>query len=1074
MWLALVGIAAEASTIGWYRQPALRGDLVVFTAEGDLWRVGVAGGEAQRLTSHPGMEVGAAITPDGAAVVFTAEYDGPAELYAMPSDGGQPRRLTWDGERPIVREFHPDGRAIVASRRHSELPDVQLSLLDVATGARERVPLSQASEGTVLADGTWVFTRRDFQGSHTRRYVGGTNQDLWSWKAGSEAKPLTANFRGTSKSPMAVPGGLAFVTDRDGGMDVWFMKVDGSGLKPLTQHGDLEVRGAVTDGTRIVYQLGADLRLLDVASGVDQAIPIVLVSDLDQMRPRDVVDPVSWTSGMALSPDGSQVAAVARGLPFTLPVDGGRIALLAADEGVRWREVAYGPDGTSVFSFSDATGEVELHRLDPRGMAPPKQITRGGNILRTSLTVAPAGDLVAFTDLDWNLTVVNTQTNQVTLVEPNVWGPPTGMTFSPDGRWLAYVAPTANTYGVIRLWSLDSPTPLDVTSDRANAYAPSFNAAGDILYFLSDQNLVSIVSSPWGLWQPEPFLDHTVGVFGTRLTAKATWPWRKRWETDTKEPEPAKEDDKKDDKKKDKPTPPIQVEGVGLRERTDRVPLPWGNYGAMMLGNEHLWVSAREAAEGSPTRLLATSIGDEPELKEVTSGIDGWELSADRKKLFLAKGSEWFVADAATDLGDLAKAKVPTSGWQLSVTPRIEWRQMFREAWRLERDYFYDPNLHHVDWPAVLKRFTPLVDRVTDRAELSDLLAQMVAELSALHIFVQGGDLRSGPDRVGIGAIGAELAPAASGFRVVRKFAGDPTYVGEHGPASREGVDLREGDVIEAFDGVAATTRPDAGAFFRGKVDVPVRLTVRRGAKRHDTMVVPWSVGAEADLRYDDWEESRRQWVETKGGGRIGYVHLRAMGRDNWTEWVRGFFPVFHRQGLIVDVRHNRGGNIDSWILEKLIRPAWFYWQGRTGEPTWNMQYAFRGHLAVLIDGHTASDGEAFTAGVQRNELGKVFGTRTWGGGIWLSFDNWLVDRGIASAAEYGVYGPEGRWLIEMDGVDPDVVVDTPPDRAYAGEDRVLDAALSWLDAEIARDPRLVPPAPPSPDKRSWERPPDR
>jgi tricorn protease len=273
-----------------------------------------------------------------------------------------------------------------------------------------------------------------------------------------------------------------------------------------------------------------------------------------------------------------------------------------------------------------------------------------------------------------------------------------------------------------------------------------------------------------------------------------------------------------------------------------------------------------------------------------------------------------------------------------------------------------------------------------------------------------------------------------------------------------------------AVDGTPTAGLQGLGALLRGKADQPVRLGLKRGRARHDTIVRPDSASAEADRRYDDWELTRRERVEQRGKGRIGYLHLRAMGTSNWTEFVRGFYPVFQREGLIIDVRHNRGGNIDSWILEKLMRKAWMYWQWREGAPAWNMQYAFRGKLAVLVDGHTASDGEAFAEGIKRLELGEVFGTRTWGGEIWLSFDTWLVDSGIATAAEYGVYGPEGTWLVEGHGVEPDHVVDNLPHATFLGSDAQLDAAVDWLLAEIQKDPMPVPPAPEFPDKSAPRR----
>jgi tricorn protease len=386
------------------------------------------------------------------------------------------------------------------------------------------------------------------------------------------------------------------------------------------------------------------------------------------------------------------------------------------------------------------------------------------------------------------------------------------------------------------------------------------------------------------------------------------------------------------------------------------------------------------------------------------------------------------------------------------------------EAWRLERDYFYDRAMHGLDWPKVRDKYLPLVDRVRSRDELSDLLAQMVSELSALRVFVRGGDLRKGPDDVEVGSLGAELArdEAAGGWRVERIYAADPDFPQSLSPLRRDGAGVEVGDVVQSVNGVATLSVADPSALLRNQAGRQVLLRVKQKAGTpRDVIVTPLKPQEAANLRYDDWEVERRRRVEETGKGEIGYVHLRAMGGDNYAEWARDYYPVFRRQGLILDMRHNRGGNIDSWILGKLLRKPWFYWNDRVGDPTWNMQFAFRGHMVVLVNEWTASDGEAFAEGFKRLGLGKVIGTRTWGGEIWLSASNFLADNGIATAAESGVYGPEGQWLIEGHGVDPDVVVDNLPKATFDGADEQLEAAIRHLQALIAEKPvkDLPPPA---------------
>jgi tricorn protease len=371
-----------------------------------------------------------------------------------------------------------------------------------------------------------------------------------------------------------------------------------------------------------------------------------------------------------------------------------------------------------------------------------------------------------------------------------------------------------------------------------------------------------------------------------------------------------------------------------------------------------------------------------------------------------------------------------------------------------------------VDWQEILKRHMPLVDRVTDRQELGDLIADMVGELSALHTFVRGGDLRTTPEDVRVAALGARLSPSDGGYRFDHIFQNDPDYPDGASPLSRPGVDIHEGDVIESINGIPVLSQP-LGELLRRQSSRQVLVKVKSAGTNasRETIVTPISAAEEAELQYNEWEYTRRLKTEDLSHGDIGYVHLRAMGSPDIARWTRDFYPVFDRKGLIIDVRHNHGGNIDSWILEKLMRKAWFYWQGRAGQPYWNMQYAFRGHVVVICDQSTASDGEAFTEGFKRLGLGKVVGMRTWGGEIWLSSDNWLVDKGIATAAEYGVYGPEGKWLIEGHGVEPDIIVDNLPHATFEGHDTQLEKAIQLLQEQIKAQPVDVPPPPTHPDK---------
>jgi tricorn protease len=1068
--------------LGYYRFPAIRGDVIVFAAEGDLWQVPRTGGVALRLTSHLGNESSPALSADGAIVAFSATYEGPTEVYTMSRSGGTPVRRTFDGDARVVG-FAPDGALLYASRRYSTLPETQLFRLDLATGERTPVPLAQAADGCYAPDGrTLFFTRLPFQGSHTKRYRGGTAPNLWKYVAGAaEAVPLTADYPGTSKTPMCWNGRVYFLTDRDGTMNVWSMDEEGHDLRQHTKHEGWDADQASLADGRIVYRRGADLRVLDVAAGSDTALEIGLSSDFDQQREAWVKKPMDYLSSIALSPKGDRVALTARGQVFVAPTKQGRFVEVTRHPGVRYRRATFLPDGKDLVALSDESGEVELWKLAANGVGEPEQMTKDGTILRWAALPSPDGKWIAHNDKDHRLWLWSAEKKADRLVTTSKHGNVQDFAWSPDSRWLTYTAPAANGFGQLFLHNPEDGKTTALTTDRFDSWSATWSPDGEFLWFLSDRNLRTVVRSPWGPRQPDPFLASPTEIFALALKKDTRFPFAPPDELHADEAK--KEGDKKPDakhgdakhgdaKKKNADGPkPVVIELDGIAERLYRVPVAAGKLDALDTDGQRLyWLSHDPTSSEPKAKLFALTIGHEkPQPKTVMEDVREYHLSADKKKILVRrehdKENDLYVFDAGDKAPEkLDEAKVDLGRWTFSFDPREQWRQMFVEAWRLERDYFYDRGMHGLDWPTVRDKYLPLVDRVRSREELNDLIAQMVSELSALHIYVRRGDLRRGQDDIEVGSLGAEVArdTDAHGFRVTRIYTPDPEIPQSLSPLRKNGANIEVGDVIESVNGVPALSVVDLPGLLRNQAGRQVLLHVRpKKLLSHDVIVVPMKPNEASSLRYDDWEYERRRRVDEKSKGTIGYVHMRAMTGEDYAQWARDYYPVYQRQGLIIDVRHNQGGNIDSWILGKLLRKPWFYWQDRVSDPSWNMQYAFRGHVAVLVDAWTASDGEAFAEGIKRLQLGKVIGTRTWGGEIWLGASNVLLDNGIATAAENGVFGPEGHWLIEGHGVDPDMVVDNLPRATFDGKDEQLDAAIRYLEERIRAEPlkELSPPA---------------
>jgi len=1081
-----------ATRPGYYRFPAISGDTIVFTAEGDLWTVNVKGGAAQRLTSNPGAETHAVISPDGKTVAFSAEYEGPLDVFTIPVDGGLPHRRTWDGGAVVVG-WTPDGRVLYRTSRYSTLPNAQLVAVD-AQGKREIIPLSQAAEGAYSSNGKILFfTRFSKQGSNTKRYQGGTAQNIWRYESGSEAAPMTADYAGTSHNPMFWNGRVYFLSDRDGTMNVFSMDEKGHDVKQHTRHSGFDVESASLSDGKIVYQCGADLWLLDLKSGQAAELSITLVSDFDQLRDHWVKKPLEYLSMAHISPDGSAAVFTARGEVFTLPAaPSGRIVKVAGNSDVRFRDARYMPDGKSIVALSTETGETEFWQYPANGEGKPEQLTHDAKVLRWDGLPSPDSHWLAHRNKNQELWVLDLKTKTDKKIAQSMNEDFDDLSWSPDSQWLAYEETADNMFIQIKVLNVNTGAIQTLTSDRYDSGYPTWSSDGKWLYFVSDRMLRTVVPSPWGPRQPEPFFDHSMKVYQLALTPGLRSPFAPVDELHPDQPakpeekpaKPADEKDKKDadakkpaDEKKpeEKKPPVVNIDFKDIASRLEEVPVPPGNYSSLQATEKRLCWLDRTADAEPKHNLQCVDIankGDAPET--VWADVKAYEISMDRKKILAWKGDDFYIFDAdakATTLADakaVAKSKIDMSRWTILTNPRAEFRQLFLDSWRLERDYFYDRNMHGIDWPGIRDRYLPLVDRVADRDELNDVIAQMVSELSALHIFVFGGDDRKPPDQIDLASLGAVLRrdEKAGGYVVEHIYLHDPDLPNLAPPFAKPDSIVHEGEVIVSIDGDDVLSVPDERELLRGKAGRKVMLRVKNTAgQTRDVLVTSITASADRDLRYGEWEYSRRLKVEGESQGHIGYVHLRAMGSRDIEQWVREYYPVYDRQALIIDVRHNGGGNIDSWILGNLLRKAWFYWQPRVGNPFWNMQYAFRGHVVVLCDENTGSDGEAFTEGIRRLGIGKIIGIRTWGGEIWLSANNNLADKGIATAAEMGVYGPEGKWLIEGHGVDPDITVENLPHATFEGSDAQLEAALKYLQEEIRKDPRPLPKAPTYPNK---------
>ena len=1078
---ALAASALHAAP-GYYRDPALHGDTVVFTAEGDLWRVPVTGGLATRITTHPASESQAAISPDGRTVAFLASYDGAPDVYAMPLAGGEPVRLTYEGGRSWVQGFDRDGRVVYATENVIG-PTLRRVLRSVDLQGRDprELPLADAREAAFDADGgTLWFTRLGLavNNDNALDYRGGAMGQVWQWRMGSneEARRIAPDLDANLVQPMWWNGRLYAVSDAGGRPNLWSMAPDGSDRKALTAHAGFDVREPSLHDGRIVYQHGADLRVFDLRSGVDQLLRIELGSDYGQRRQRFVAKPMGFLTSAHANAAGKRVALTARGRVALAGTGALRRVDVAAPERARLREAVVSHDNRWVYAITDLDGSSEIWRYPADGSPGARPMTSGGTRHRWRLYPSPDGRFLAHDDKGGRLSLLDLESGESRVIDESKFAVDdsyNGVAWSADGRLIAFARPdSARLVDQMVVYDTRTSQHAVVTSDRYESFAPAFSRDGDFLYFLSNRTFQGAPGHPWGDRNTGSIFDKRTKIYALALQPKARFPFLPPDElapADDANPSErtAKEDDAQPDKKGVKKSAvPDGIVFDGLTQRLFEVPVPAGNYRQLALHADRLYVLERDAGATARGQLEWLAIAnDAPKLEDFLSDVQAFELSADGKKLFVTKAAgdaaappvpgDLLLFDAGTKPPeDMAKSTVRVADWSLAIDPVDEWRQMFDDAWRMHREFSFDPAMRGQDWNAVRARFEPLLARVNDRAELDDLFAQMMAEHGILHSQVRDGELRTDPNAPVPAALGAKLAAAEGGVRIDRIYRTDPEVPGERSPLQAPGVDARDGDLLLAINGRPVRTPGEVAMQLRQQAGQQVLLQLKRGnAAAHRTVAVPVRVDRDAALRYSDWVQGTRERVEQAGGGRIGYLHLRAMTANDMAQFVRDFYAQYDREGLVIDVRRNRGGNIDSWIIEKLLRRAWAFWKPASGTPYSNMQNAFRGHLVVLQDQLTYSDGETFAAGVKALDLGPVIGMRTSGAGVWLSDRNRLADNGIARVAEFAQFDAQGRWLIESRGVAPDIEVDNLPYATAMGGDAQLDAALSWLENTLREQP---------------------
>lgn len=1033
------------------RQPDVSNSHIAFSYADDIWIVSKEGGVANRLTSAEGAESFPRFSPDGSMIAFNANYDGNTDIYVIPTTGGIPQRITHHPMDERVLDWFPDGESVLfaSSRESGRQRFNQFYKVSAEGGMTEKLPVPYGEFGSISPDGnTIAYTPKTRSNRTWKRYRGGLTPDIWLFDLESfESENITDN-PANDELPMWNDETVYYLSDQGENQryNIWAYNTDSGETRQVTNFSNYDIHFPAIGPSTLTFEAGGRLYLMDLDTEEYEEINVDVITDQITIQSR-TEDVSSLIQDAYISPKGERILFQARGDIFSVPAEHGPIYNITQTSGVAERFPAWSPDGKTVAYWSDQSGEYELTIRDEVGNGEEQTLTSTDEKFKYYLHWSPDSQKLVFVDNAMRIRMYDVETEEITDIDQGLWMYEGGLRnfsadWSTDSKWIAYSRGLDNRQGAIFLFDTDSGERHQVTSNYYHDRNPVFDPNGEYLYLLTSRTFSPTYSDFDTSW----IYANSTKVAAVPLRDDVASPLAPL--NDEVEVEEEGEDSdadssngENDDEESDE-SEEVLIDLEGFEDRLVELPMDAGNYVNLSAapGKVAYMKLPRTGADGQASTLAYFDL-EEREEQSVIDGIFGYQLAANDSKVLVAQaGNRFGIIDLAP--GQSIETPLRTGELSMTIHPEDEWQQLFNDSWRFVRDFFYDPNLHGVDWDDVKDRYQAMLDDAVTRNDVNYVLGEMIAELDASHTYRGGGDVETADTR-GVGLLGVDWELEDGAYRIANVIEGAQWDNEIRSPLDLPGVEVSEGDYVLAVNGERLDPDEDPYAAFQGLAGKTVELTVNDSPEMDGARkIIVETLSDETRLRHLAWIESNRQRVEEATDGRVGYIYVRSTGIDAQNELVRQFMAQFEKDALIIDERFNSGGQIPDRFIELLNRPELAYWAVRDGRDWKWSPIAHFGPKVMLINGWSGSGGDAFPAYFKETEIGPLIGTTTWGGLIGLSGSPDLIDGGTVTVPTFRMYYPDGEWFPEGGGVQPDIQVIDDPTQLANGTDPQLERAI--------------------------------